>query len=338
MRVRNRLQMASLLGERMNGTYSALSELQELKPNTSLVKTYMLEAHLAENASHSEVFGLVKSSFTKDTLGSEAAPRVIQCDDLSLTTLDLTLKGEQISIFIDAVNPRFWLVHSMSSSALLDLLVERLIARSQGIDRAWLPAGLLEKVARMGSFRGLGLDYDRRKIPDIDFEQEESVESLKMQLWGNKAWDILRILGGKDAFPHETTLAKVKVKFWLTTDRGEEFSLDDIKYDGKVTARGTSFESHISLVTDVYRAYREEVIRLEQEYAIKDREENGKLRLTGEPITFVFGRSIRDLSVFLRTSVFCDAPISALGCTGKTLRFLLSCQGGRLTCGVTHKL
>ena len=56
-----------------------------------------------------------------------------------------------------------------------------------------------------------------------------------MQLWGNKSADVFNVLRAHGAFPHETTLSKVKIKFSLDGEQNGNFSLDDIKYDGKIT-------------------------------------------------------------------------------------------------------
>jgi hypothetical protein len=154
-------------------------------------------------------------------------------------------------------------------------------------------------MSALGHFRGLNLDYDRRILPDVDFESEETpVEFLKMQLWGNKAHDVLRVLMDKDAFPHESTLSKVKIKHWLKDTADGGFSIDDIKYDGKITARGTSFRSHIDVIQKIHSAYRELITRVEQKYQLRWREVDGRRSLSGEPINFAFERPISNLMSF----------------------------------------
>ena len=117
----------------------------------------------------------------------------------------------------------------------MDWMIQKLIKSSPELDRAWLSADFLEYISKLGSFRGLNLDYDRRMLfhPDDSKSLKMPLEFLKMQLWGDKAAEVLRILRDKRAFPHETTLSKVKIKFWLDKNENGDFSLDDIKYDGK---------------------------------------------------------------------------------------------------------
>lgn len=314
MIVRDRQQMAQLLNERMTRTYTTLSERQELEPDTSLVKTYLLEAHLPEAAEPAESLTLAEGAFAEQRFRRVSKTEIHRADEPGLLSVETRVRNERVVMYLDFTNPRYWLLHSMGSSNAMDWLIERLVAASPELDRAWIPADLLERVAGMGSFRGLSLDYDRRVVPDVDFQSPEApVEFLKMQLWGNKAADILRILREQDAFPHETTLAKVKVKFWLSGDVDGEFSLDDIKYDGKVTARGTSFQSHIALVSHVYDAYAKQITKLEEGYALRACESEGRLSLQGAPVNLVLDRPISNLEVFCESIFSSGEPFRLWG-------------------------
>jgi len=313
-RIQTRQEMAQLLHDRMNKTYSTLLERQELEPETSLVKTYLVEAHLREDASFDEVHNLLATNFTSDVIGEHRSALVHRMQDETLFTLATNYKREPITIFVDASNTRFWLLHSMNSSIALDWLVDRLVRTGQDLDSAWIPVDLLEWASKHGAFRGLGLDYDRRLVPDVDFEAPGApVEFLKMQLWGNKAGEVLRILREEGAFPSETTLSKVKVKYWLSRDRGDEFSIDDIKYNGKVTARGTSFQSHITFVGNVYRRYAELIRTIEERFSLGWSLTDGRVDLQGELVNLFFARPIQNLETFCASIFSPFAPFRLWG-------------------------
>jgi hypothetical protein len=160
------------------------------------------------------------------------------------------------------------------------------------------------------------LDYDRREVPDVKFDAEGApVEFLKMQLWGNRAGEILRVLRNEGAFPESTTLSKVKVKHWLDHQADEDsFSLSDVKFDGKITARGTSFQSHISLVSTVARDYSRNINDFETRFALHfERQENGRTELMGEPLSIIFRRPIADIKVFLESVFSGAAPFRLSG-------------------------
>ena len=307
--------MASLLEERMIGSYTTLADESRLGPDTSLVKSYLVEARIPENSAIDAAQTSARQLLMARPLGRRVNLEVHGARDESLVTLEAMValgpREERVVVYVDLSNPRFWRLHSMGSSNAVDYVVERLALATE-LDRVWLPADLLEAVSSLGGFRGLGLSYDRRPISENDTENEPDVtrvDFLKMQLWGNRAADILRILRTEDAFPHETTLSKVKVKYWQDRTDLESFALDDVKYDGKITARGTSFGSHISLLDDVYRWYAAAVRMVEDIYAIHIDQPGSDLQpiVHGEPITFTVQRPIYDLRAFCE-HVFSGAP------------------------------
>ena len=293
-----RQELAQLLDDRMNRTYSTLVEKQELEPDTSLIKTYIVEAHLPEDTSESNIQNGLERISSIPLVGKRTA-QINSTKDRTLYWLSFRFKREDVTIYIDVSNPRFWILHSMNKSTSLDWLLDRLLKESEFLDRSWMWPELLEEISLLGLFHGLGLDYDRRKFKDIDVEDGVSpIESeyLKMQLWGTKANHVFQQL--KRTIPSATTLSKVKVKYWLSHEPDEKFSIDDIKFDGKITARGTSFQSHLSLVTNIHRNYSEAIKHIEKNYSMNWEETNNGIRFTGGMIAFIFPDLIPDLDRF----------------------------------------
>ena len=300
MPVTDRRGMAQLLNERMQKSYTLLKERQELEPDTSLVKTYMIEAHLPETAGPDRATAVARLVFERSRLAQTYSLRIFETEDPHLLQLDLTRGSEGATVYVDFTSPRFWLLHSMGSSKFLGEILRRLVAAGPDLDRVWLPAQLLEKITTLGSFRGLSLWYDRRWMADDDPQDLEApVAFLKMQLWGNRAGRVLRILRKERAFPNETTLSKVKVKYELSPeDEDSPFSIDDIRFDGKITARGNSFQTHTTLVSIIYNSYARKLRELESDYAIRTEKAGDGVSLLGEPINFLFRRPIPNLQHF----------------------------------------
>lgn len=315
MSVKDRQQMAQVLNERMTRTYSALSERQELEPDTSLVKTYLIEAHLPESAESEKALALAEKVFSQKFFAGKSQVKIFRAEEPTLISVEMRTKDEHWVTYVDFTNSRYWIIHSFASSNSMDWMIQRLIKTSPELDRAWLSADFLEYISKLGLFRGLNLDYDRRKLFFADESKSSKVplEYLKMQLWGDKAADVLRVLRAKGAFPHETTLSKVKIKFSLDGEENSDFSLDDIKYDGKITARGTSFQSHISLMTHIYEKYASQIYKIENIFAIMPHYEGGRLSLAGEPINIVFKRPIEDLINFCENVFSSSEPFRLCG-------------------------
>ncbi|MDQ3690974.1 MAG: hypothetical protein M3406_13265 [Chloroflexota bacterium] len=315
---RDRRTMANQLEERMVGTYASLRAEQGLRYESSLVKTYLVEARATDDTGPEAVRRFAAEIFGSPALGERITSRpMLDTEDETLlpvlAEVVINRRREDVLAYVDLSDPRFWLVHSMASSNATDFFIDRAVAAGPELDRAWLPANLLEAATRLGSFRGLNLSYDRREIPDIDFTEPNTVEFLKMQLWGPVAATILEILRDQDVLRNQTTLSKVKVKYWLERGNEDVFSLDDIRYDGKVTARGTSFQSHIGIVSEVYRKYSAVVRNIERTYALVHSSEDTRLKVHGEPITFLIDPPIDDLGVFVNSVFSAGDPFRLWG-------------------------
>ena len=303
MPIRTRREMATRLEEVMSHAYTELEDRQRLEAGTSLVKTYLLEAH-SHNPAHQDVLRILTTAFSPEMLGENSRSRVHETDEEFFFLVDAQWATNNAEFFVDASDHRFWVLHSASNSVKADRILHRIIAADNHLDSAWLPMQLLERIADMGAFRGLFLDYDRREVPDVEFDVPDApVEYLKMQLWGNRARQVLGILRQPDAFANATTLSKVKIKHWL--DRAVDdasFSLDEVKWDGKITARGTSFQSHINLVDSIYRNYAERVRGFEQRFSLRydiEADHGNRATMTGEPLNITFSRPIANLEKFL---------------------------------------
>lgn len=283
MQVATRRDLAGYLEDRMAKSYVELRDAQQLKPESSLVKTYMIEAHVGGTGSHDDLMRLLRDAVASACQAGAKRAEVLETDEERFVLLDVQARLGATRLYVDASDARFWLAHSMDHSTAVDWVVDRLTSVTPDLDTAWLPVALLEEMAQKGSFRGLGLDYDRRPFLDCDDDDAEGVSYFKMQLWGNRAHDVLARLRQDGAFPHETTLAKVKVKSWLDGHDGA-FTVDDVKFNGKVTARGTSFQCHNNLVTDLYRRYAAMIGAIEAVGRVRWEYDDSRARLRGTPV------------------------------------------------------
>jgi hypothetical protein len=320
MAITTRREMAEWLEEVMSHAYTELEERQRLEAGTSLLKTYLLEAHAGATAEHSNVLRILREAFSGQVLGERSQARVHETQEEFFFRVEATWASNSAEFYVDANDHRFWVLHSASNSVKADRILHRVIANDTHLDSAWLPMQMLERVSHMGVFKGLHLDYDHREVPDVEFDVPDApVEYLKMQLWGNRARDVLRILRQPDAFANATTLSKVKIKYSLDHQVNEgSFSVDEVKWDGKITARGTSFQSHINLVNSIYRSYAENVRDVEEKFSLRYAAQaadagNATPTLSGEPLSITFSRPIADLEKFLNAIFSGNEPFRLWG-------------------------
>ena len=155
MQPRTRRELGSMLEEVMNSAYSELHEHRKLRSKSNLVKTYLVEAHRLSGSKHTRVLNQLRSSL-RTPVAAEFTSRVLETDEEFLYTVKFRRRSGEISVFIDATDPRFWLAHSIDHSDDVDPIIRSVVAQAEELDFAWLPVQLLESISTMGLFRGLG--------------------------------------------------------------------------------------------------------------------------------------------------------------------------------------
>ena len=88
---------------------------------------------------------------------------------------------------------------------------------------------------------------------------------------------------------------------------------DNIKYDGKITARGTSFQGHLSLLSALYNEYADIIRNLESAYVTKVEDFNSLKMLSGEALALQFNKPIADLETFLSRVFSSSLPFRLWG-------------------------
>src|ERR1051326_2361907 len=112
---RTRQEMAHLLEEIMSSAYSELLEQQRLTLDTTLVKTFVVEAHTRERAGQQDLLDLLRSTFgaVLERMDTGATIQETQ-EELFFTAEGKTRHGGLLLLF-DATDTRFWLVKKSSS-------------------------------------------------------------------------------------------------------------------------------------------------------------------------------------------------------------------------------
>ena len=315
LRVLSRVDLISLLDSAMREPalyWNRRGKAGVEHSDTSVIKTFMVEAALTESSSRQPAKDLALNIFKDRGVLSSATLRIYESDDPELLTIEADTGRGDIVGYLDISNPRFWLLHSMSSSHALSGFMGGTFARETELDKAWMPSQLLDRLSGLGPLRGLGLAFDRRVLADVDFDSPDApVEVLKMQLWGGSARQVLRALQEEETLPNATTLSKIRIS--VESDGSGTANIEDIKFDGKISARGSSFTTHLALVNHVVDLYSEKIGTIEAEYPLKSDLLNGTHFLRGEPINFLFTRPIVNLLAFCKALFSAREPFRLWG-------------------------
>ncbi len=286
--ISTRQQLFDLLQSQMQVTYEGLKEEKRLDFESSLIKTYLFEVDCPDEARSDEGVPLrqfVQRLFSplerKGTLVFAA-----QKEEEGFFELNLKHRSQAAILYLDTVtDSRFWLGFSISNATTLDWWIENLSRAQVAFDTVWLWPTFLETVQGRGVPRGFGLDYDYRKLEN----DPETTTYLKMQLWGGRETDHLyQLLKNDERFRDKVVLSKIRLKEFSQPYDEQLFALQDLKYQGKFTTRGTDFSTHLATVSFVRESYARQITNIENNYSLHWEEvEGGNVRLEGSAIHFI---------------------------------------------------
>jgi hypothetical protein len=305
MIAKTKVQMANLLADAMYSSYDRYRREQKLEQDTGLLKSFLIEAHPAidKTPNHDEV-----SSFLRK-LAEETHCQVMESDD---ETLFNVLHGRDI-YYLDVSDTRFWIMHTLALSIRADKLRNNFIRVSPFLDNAWIPSQMLEKMTSLGLFKGFGAVHDETPFIKEGTEETE-VETMHLRLWGGSAASVLEALRKSGVFPHSLALSSVRLKYWLPRIE-DEGVIENFTFDGKVTALGKSFTSHINLVARLYEDYAQTVRGIENTLSIRFEAGDDAPTLEGHPIIISMTRELRNIPDFVKRIFSSALPFRLWGVT-----------------------
>jgi len=327
--------MADKLESVMTSSYNTLKEELRIGRNLSLLKTYLLEAHASQSPTHSQLLSFIEKTFSNDGRRRRRLDAAIQeTQDENLFTVTGSFGRDRFVFYIDTTDPRFWIAHSISKSDISDLAIETILGGNTHLDSMWMPMELLTRVLHLGVSRGLALDFDRRYLDKPTTKRSKNIiaasdsqpanretgpisigghlEYVKMQLWGEGADRIIEALRSAN-LTNSTTISKVRLR---TEDEQDQdlFSLADVKFDGKVTGRGTSFGIYNSLLLDVLEKYSSAIRSAEQRFRMHWEEVKSTPSAVGEPCYITLGEhGIANLEQFCARVFSGNEPFRLMG-------------------------
>ncbi len=300
-----RRQLFDYLEEQMNASYRQVLGSSRLDYESNYLKTYLLELDADAMGARGLSAEALRDLFTVPPTRShgEVRPTVRETDEAGFLTVEWGT-SPPLLLYVDAVTDersRFIITHTLSDAAATDSVLGRIVNRKAHVDQTWFWPAFLEETQSYGDFRGMGVHYDRRR-----FERAAGVadpdDHFAMQLSGGRVTrEVYSFLRDHDEIGPRTVVDKVKLKYWADRNQAGEFALEDIYLSGKFTARGTSFASHMDLVTRSIARYAETVDRLEAEHRIRYvPTEGGGVEVAGSPVYFVLapGGEIQDVAAF----------------------------------------
>ncbi len=304
--IRTRRDLADWLEGHMSRSYNELRKNLRLEADTNLPKTYLLEFDWPSEPVKNETEFLTQSLSLPKAKNSHdlTAPKVVELAESGLYRVTWDSSEGDVETVVDTVDAsatgrRFWSVFSVAQARPLERTISRLIGYQSAVDRLWLWPSLLRQTQARGNIRGFSLDFDRRPFEKAEGDQDPT-DMLKMQVWGgDESQEILEAISAIPHYRQRTTVSKIRMKYIESQSNDpSRFSLEDVKYDGKMTTRGTSASAHLDLVKGLRDSYASTIGTVESDFIIRA-EAGDALALNGHPIVFdVSSCPIEDLDLF----------------------------------------
>ncbi|MCG2717569.1 MAG: hypothetical protein L6408_01885 [Nanoarchaeota archaeon] len=297
MDIQNRKQMSEYLEDVMTKTYEKLKEERELEYEQNLLKTYIVESNLKS------VHELPKLEHFETN--------VVKTEDKYLFILTVKKGEEKAQFFIDTINPRFWIFHSVGRSIFTDSFITKFIGVTLNrLDHPWFPTQFMEQIGEKEQFRGFTLKYENEFIKKEEDEVDNvPIRTLSMRLWGNTAPKVLNVLRKDDDLRHSVALSGVGIKHFVNHT---DFVIDDISSWAKFTAKGTSIDGHFYIVGDIQKRYQNIITIIENNWLSYSKSEYG-YRFEGQPLTIVLKKPVEDLNNFLPDLISSRRPFRLWG-------------------------
>jgi hypothetical protein len=212
-----------------------------------------------------------------------------------LLTIRTKVRKTDVTAFIDYQNPRFLKLHSASDSGLLDTLTSHWTRSLRELDHAWFNDDFMVWCSQQGQLRGIGIEFMYGFARGDGEGQAE--KAIKLRQRGTGSQLLLDMLRESPSFDDQTPLSLVRVR----NDEGlsSSHSTDDVRFDGRVSARGNSFNMHADLVDRVFTRYQEQVRKLESQYSLyAERRDDSRVVLQGGVFRIDLDPPISDMQTF----------------------------------------
>lgn len=314
MIARDRDHLADFLQSRLTGEYATGAAGKPSGGDAIPVKTYLLESHSPVGAEVDESWSCEQTLWElldEPLLRSRCPSRAHPSADKTLFTVECSYRGRSaVHLYVDFIDPRFWLIHTLAASATADWIIGRLTGVGTSLARVALPGQLLEAAARLGSVQGLITLHDRRMFAREGTDRDDT-DFMSMQLWGARSRRVMSLLRTDDSLNERLSMSRVHVRYTPDEEHAGAYCVDDVHCDGRLEARGSSFAAHLRLVDILKGLYCRQVAGIESVYRVAGSRARGTL--SGRSVTFRLSRPVGDAALLGRTLLSTAPPFRYWG-------------------------
>lgn len=253
--IKNRRELYQNFSNILSGNFDTDS-LKYIK-NKNAIKSYIIETHDYEGKSRNNRV----SDFNDKLLNLNSDWRLVELEDESI----LRIEGEDFEIFADISDNRFMIIHSAEKTSISDPVVNK-VSNLDNFDSIWIPGMLFSECTHFGSFFGVNLRF--QNILNKDLENfSETNSDLDLSTKNEVAKQVYQILS-KSSVNNMLGITKLSIKNVEESNQDDEnefrdYMIDNIYYNGKITAKGNHFNYHINSVINILDIYKKTLTEFE---------------------------------------------------------------------------
>jgi hypothetical protein len=298
----DRREMAGVLEEYLRNVNVYFDREKEFPKGRGPLKTYIVEAHGASGDS-------LDHRSAANTLVEIAEGGRLDVKETRDEALFQVTKGE-VGFFFDLLDPRFWVVHTMSNIEQSEEVLDGFVEANPHLDYAWPPSDLMRSIQGGGKPLGFAVDFDETQFLASSESVDEPNAVVKFRFGGTRAEDWLNEL---ERFAPDA-LAFSMVKFAREDQATRSYIIDELNERGRFKAAGNSFNLHIQTVSGFLHSYRSFVLEIERVGRIRSHgQRQGGGLLDGEPLVLEFPKPLRNFDAFVTELVSCRVPLKIWG-------------------------
>jgi len=213
------------------------------------------------------------------------------------------LVGAKDVFFVDALNPRFWLLHSTATADKLRRLLTRHLLTSARLDQAWFSGEHLQQLE--GERR-----WVRSSFSSDTLQPNESGAVVprrwRIQVEGESPNDLLALVSREERYRAGAALTAVSSRLSEPGMGSAEVAAD---YQGGFVSSGTDFHLVAGVLWRSLDRYESYIRALEDRYRLGvDMTEAGGMSIDGDVALIEFPHDVEDLPALIANLFTCREP------------------------------
>lgn len=298
----DRREMAEVLDQHIRSVNVYFDREEQFPAGKGPLKTYILEVHPidGEGSGRHPVEELLEAVSSKTGL---------TFDSTKDQTLLRGTKGDS-GFFFDLLNPRFWIVHTMSNIEFCQPVLDMLVGQFYNFDYAWLPSQMMRKTQSEGKALGFTIDFDETEFlpPEEADSINEPNATVKIHHRGTGADVWLRNLS---TFAGRA-MAFSMVRFSVQDPTTDSYLISELNYWGRFKAAGNSISLHLACVASLLKTYSNYIESIEARFRLRPNDGEDGI-IDGDPIVIDFPAPIRSFEFFVDRLFSSGEPLRIWG-------------------------